>query len=74
MIKNWKNNDLPRFPEKKPEIKMEILLKISNWSPSLAKWFMNKTEAQRELIIFEEYRREKLREVGCTDEEINKTN
>jgi hypothetical protein len=77
MIKNWKNNKddepLPKFPEKKQELRVEVLLKISDWTPSLVKWFMNKSEGERQLIVFEAYRIEKLREVGCTDEEI-KTN
>lgn len=76
MIKDWKNkdNDLPKFLDvKKQEIKVEVSLKISGWSPSLVKWFLDKTEAERELIVFEAYRAEKLKEVGCTDEEINET-
>lgn len=73
MIKPWRSDDLPpKFPVKKQEIKIEISIKIntSNWSPILVDWFLNLSEAQRELIVFEGYRKEKLREVGVKINEV----
>jgi len=79
MIKDWKNkhkpNELPPpFPTKKPmEHKITINIDLTSMGPILANWFINKSDSERQIIIFNAYSSEKLKESGCTEEEIKDT-
>jgi hypothetical protein len=77
MIKDWKNKHRnnpselpPPFPIRKPvENKITIHIDLTSMGPILANWFINLSDADRQKVIFNAYSNEKLREVGCTEEE-----
>lgn len=76
MIKDWKNNKKPNnelpppFPVKKPGNELTIHIDLEKIGPILASWFINKSDAERQIILFNAYSSEKLRETGCSEEEI----
>ena len=72
MMRDWRkrgdDEPLPRFPDVKREaVKLEVSVVISDWSSVLQDWFLNLSKAQRELVVFEAYRKEKLAEVGVKE-------
>jgi len=65
------NEPLPKFPMTRPvPTKIEVAVRIDKWAPTLQSYFMNMSDVERETMVLRHYSVKKLKETGCSPEEI----